>query len=83
MARIAYKSSVARDLKHLDKTRAKSLIEQLEDSLSRNPDSGEPLKGEFQGLYKMRMGDYRVIYSKIDDGILVLRIGHRSKVYEG
>ena len=81
MVRIAYKNSVARDLKLIDKTRAKSLLDRLEDSLSRNPDAGEPLKGEFAGLYKLRVGDYRIIYAKMDDGILVLRVGHRSKVY--
>jgi addiction module RelE/StbE family toxin len=41
-----------------------------------------PLKGEFKGLYKLRIGEYRVIYAKTDkEAILVLRIGHRSKVY--
>ena len=81
LARIAYKRSVARDLKHLDKTRAKAILEMLESYLSENADAGEPLRGEFEGLYKLRIGDYRVIYSKTGDGILVLRIGHRSKVY--
>ena len=81
MAKIAYKSSVARDLKHLDKTRTKAILEELEISLSQNPDAGEPLRGEFEGLYKLRLGDYRVIYSKMGDSVLVLRIGHRSKVY--
>ena len=83
MARIAYKSSVARDLRLIDKARAKSLVDQLEGLLSRNPDAGEPLKGEFGGLYKLRLGDYRVVYARKGDGsILVLRIGHRSKVYD-
>jgi mRNA interferase RelE/StbE len=81
LAEIVYKSSVARDLKHLDKTKAKLLLEQLEDSLRQDPDAGEPLKGEFRGLYKLRFGEYRVIFTKTDDRILVLRIGHRSKVY--
>lgn len=81
MVRITYKNSVARDLKLIDKTRAKSLLDELEDSLNRNPDAGEPLKGEFRGLLKLRVGDYRVIYARTGGGILVLRIGHRSKVY--
>ncbi len=83
MAKIAYKSSVARDLKHLDKTRARAILGQLEDSLGRDPDAGEPLRREFEGLYKLRMGDYRVIHCRAGDGVLVLRIGHRSKVYGG
>jgi len=81
LAEIVYKSSVARDLKRLDKTKARLLLEQLEDSLRRDPEAGEPLKWEFRGLYKLRFGEYRVIFTKTDDRILVLRIGHRSKVY--
>ena len=81
MARIVYKNSVVRDLKLIGKTRAKALLGQLEDSLVSNPDADESLKGEFKGLYKLRIGDYRVIYTKTSDGVLVLRISHRSKVY--
>ena len=31
--------------------------------------------------FRLRVGDYRVIYSRISDGYLVLRIGHRGDVY--
>lgn len=78
---IQYKASVARDLKKIDKTQARSLIAKLENTLNANPDAGEPLKGEFRGLFKYRIGDYRVIYSKTTDGVLVLRIAHRKEVY--
>ncbi|MDA4123182.1 MAG: type II toxin-antitoxin system RelE/ParE family toxin [Thaumarchaeota archaeon] len=57
------------------------MLDQLEDSLTRDPEVGEPLMGEFAGLHKLRIGDYRIIYTKTGDSILVLRIGHRSKVY--
>jgi len=80
--KIEYKSSVARDLKKLDKSVAKFILQQLETSLSENPNSGLPLKGQFKGLFKYRIGDYRIIYTKIKEGVLILRIGHRSKVYE-
>ncbi len=37
-----------------------------------------------EGLYRIRIGDYRVVYT-IDDSaskVLVVKIGHRSDVYE-
>jgi len=42
----------------------------------------EPLKGrQFQGLYKLRIGDYRLIYRLLSDGTLdFLTLGHRSEV---
>ncbi|MCD6462030.1 MAG: type II toxin-antitoxin system RelE/ParE family toxin [Thermoplasmata archaeon] len=79
--KIEYKSSVARDLKQLDKKAARRVLQRLEKELGENPDRGTPLSGQFKGLFKYRIGDYRVIYAKTRDGILVLKIGHRSKIY--
>ena len=79
--KIEYKSSVVRDLKKLDKSVAGRILDQLEMNLSENPDGGQPLTGQFKGLFKYRIGDYRIIYTRTVEGILVLRIGHRSKVY--
>ncbi|MCD6146058.1 MAG: type II toxin-antitoxin system RelE/ParE family toxin [Methanosarcinales archaeon] len=79
--KIEYKSSVVRDLKKLDKSVAGRILDQLEMDLSENPDGGQPLTGQFKGLFKYRIGDYRIIYTRTVEGILVLRIGHRSKVY--
>jgi len=78
---IEYKSSVAHDLKNLEKAIAKRVIKELEEELSSNPDCGEALTGQFKGLFKLRIGDYRVVYSKKQDGVLILRIRNRSKVY--
>ena len=79
--RVVYKSSVAHDLKQLDKKVAERVLKQLKETLSRNPNVGQLLAGEFRGLYRMRVGDYRVVYAKTGDTVLVLRIRHQSKVY--
>ena len=79
--RIEYKSSVAHDLKNLDKAVALRLVKELEEELSSNSDCGESLTGQFKGLFKLRIGDYWVIYSKKQGGVLVLRIRNRSKAY--
>ncbi len=41
------------------------------------------LKGEWQGFYRLRLRNYRVIYEKIDDQLIIhiIRIAHRKKVY--
>ena len=80
-SKVEYKSSVSRDLKNIDKSQIGRILDKLEQALSENPDAGTPLKGQYRGLYKYRIGDYRVIYAKMGDGVLVLRIGHRGKVY--
>jgi mRNA interferase RelE/StbE len=79
--KILYKSSVGRDLKHIDPKSKEKLLTQIRSVLADGPRGGEPLRGEFQGLLKIRVGDYRVIYTFIGDDVLILRVRHRSKVY--
>lgn len=78
---IVYKKSVHRDLKKIKKTEASKIIDQLEKDLSNKPDSYPVLKGQFAGLRKYRVGDYRVIYAIIEKNVLVLRIGHRRNIH--
>lgn len=78
---IAYKGSVKRDLKSIVKPEARHILDQLEADLSSTPDKCPSLKGEFEGLRKYRLGNYRVIFAILRDTVLVLRIGHRKDVY--
>ena len=80
--KIEYKSSVSHDLKRLDKNAVKRILKDLEETLTDDPNAGIPLTGQFKGLFKLRIGDYRVIYLKTGDGVLILRIGHRGAVYD-
>jgi mRNA interferase RelE/StbE len=79
---ILYKKSVQRDLKKLSKAEAHRVLNHIEEELSKNADTYPLLKGQFAGLRKYRMGDYRVIYVILGDDVLVLRIGHRKDVYK-
>ncbi|MDB9433414.1 type II toxin-antitoxin system RelE family toxin [Microcystis aeruginosa] len=42
-----------------------------------------PLTREWSGFYKLRVGDYRVIYEfDRESRIIIIRVGHRSEVYD-
>lgn len=79
---IVYKTSVQRDLKKLSKTEAHRILNQIEQELSKHAETYPVLKGQFAGLRKYRVGDYRVIYAVLGDDALILRIGHRKDVYK-
>jgi len=79
---IVYKKSVQRDLKKVPKAEADRILNQIEQELSKNANAYPVLKGQFAGLRKYRIGDYRVIYAIVGDDCLVLRIGHRKEVYK-
>jgi mRNA interferase RelE/StbE len=72
---------VERDLKDLAKAETKKILDRIEKELSRKPEANPTLKGQFAGLRKYRIGDYRVIYALLEDDVLILRIGHRREVY--
>lgn len=57
-------------------------VEWLAENLDRL--SLQPLKGRFSGLYKLRAGDYRVIYEIVHDrrAVVIHHVGHRKDVYD-
>ena len=75
-----------RQLRKLDKPIQKRLIDWLEDRIEgcKNPRHfGEPLRGEMAGLWRYRIGDYRVICEIQDQQLVVLAlaVGHRREIY--
>jgi len=78
---VVYKKSVYRDLKKLSKQEAGHVLDKIETELSASPEASPALKGQFAGLRRLRVGDYRVIYALLGSDVLILRIGHRREVY--
>ena len=79
--RVEYKASVERDLRKLGQATVSRGLRKIEKTLAQEGRQGEALSGEFTGLYRLRVGDYRVIYARTDEGYLVLRIAHHRDVY--
>ena len=79
--KIAFKKSVARDLKKIDRIQADRILRKIEDQLPMKADTFPVLTGKFSGLRKFQVGDYRVIYSIISDMALILRISRRREAY--
>ncbi|MFW6157068.1 MAG: type II toxin-antitoxin system RelE family toxin [Armatimonadota bacterium] len=74
-----------RQLLRLDLGTRRRVIAQLK-RLAHWPVRGNsvrPLKGEFGGLYRMRIGDYRAILAVDEEReiISVREIGHRGSIY--
>jgi len=79
---VDYKASVEKDLRKLDPPTAKRVLDRIEKAFQSSRNPGEPLKGEFTGLFKLRVGDWRAVYTPFQGGYLVLRIAHRREVYQ-
>ena len=77
--------SASRELARLDKGIALRVVDRIR-WLAENLEEIKPkaLTGELSGLYKLREGDYRVIYEIIhqEKVIIIHSIGHRREVYQ-
>lgn len=80
---ISYVPSAAKVIRKLDKSTARRLLHAIGTLASDpRPNGCVQIKGG-DGELRIRVGDYRVIYSIRDEElvVLVLRVGHRREVY--
>ncbi|OIO87163.1 MAG: hypothetical protein AUK02_05350 [Anaerolineae bacterium CG2_30_58_95] len=84
MYRFDFTAGAERELDHLDSLTRTRILKRLK-RLGENADvvQHEELTGPLSDLFKLRVGDYRVLYDIIESEnlILVHQIGHRSDVY--
>jgi len=83
---IEYSDTAAKQLRKLGKTIAKRIVDFLDQRIAGkdNPrESGKALTGPMGGLWRYRIGDYRVVCDIQDNRlhVLVLQAGHRRDIY--
>ena len=82
---IKFTPQAEEDLSRRDKKIAQNISNKIE-WLSQNIENiiPAPLKGKFKGKYKLRVGDWRVVYSfeHSTQIITVYAVRHRSEVYK-
>lgn len=72
-------------LKKIPKDIKELILDRFEELRSNpRPENIEPLKGSDKGLFRIRQGDYRIVFSIQDEKLLVLivRVVHRKEVYK-
>lgn len=79
--RIGFKKSLGGDLRKIGKDQAERILRKIERDLPEKADNFPSLTGRFAGLRNFRVGNYRVIYTIIEDIALILRISHRRESY--
>ena len=83
MAKIEWGEGAVSDLERLDRQVRRRILRKLEwfaENFTRVVP--EPLGGEFKGVYKLRVGTWRVIYTIEGDTIVIQSVGHRREIYK-
>ncbi len=80
-------SGAERQLRKLDGATAKRLatyLQRLVEETNDPRERGKALTGPLAGLWRYRVGDYRLVCELVDQRlvVLVVRLGHRSRIYD-
>ncbi|MDA8123894.1 MAG: type II toxin-antitoxin system RelE/ParE family toxin [Deltaproteobacteria bacterium] len=70
------------DLPLIDQKSRGRIRKAIEERLQIAPqDYGEPLRKSLKGYWKLRVGDYRVVFQVVESEVWILAIRHRKSVY--
>ena len=70
-------------LRAIDRATALRILEAIARYGDTSAGDVEPLHGEWRGCFRLRVGEYRVIFRIVEDGYEIITVGHRSDVYAG
>ncbi|MFT7878959.1 MAG: type II toxin-antitoxin system RelE/ParE family toxin [Sulfurimonas sp.] len=81
--KIQIDNKVIKDLKKIDKIWQKRILNKIKSVLIDDPYSGKKLVGNLSPYYRLRVGNYRIIYEIIEDEVVVevIKVKHRKEVY--
>jgi mRNA interferase RelE/StbE len=70
------------DLPKIDNQNKTMIKRAIEERLAVQPEAyGKPLQRSLKGYWKLRVGDFRVVFKIIGDEILILAVMHRKNIY--
>ncbi|HEY6255348.1 MAG TPA: type II toxin-antitoxin system RelE/ParE family toxin [Xanthobacteraceae bacterium] len=84
--RVEFHRAAVRDLRKLGADGERLVLRYLRERIAGNADPrrfGHALTGDRKGLWRYRVGDYRIVADIEDDRfvVLVVAVGHRREVY--
>jgi len=80
--KVEWAEGALEDLEKLDKTIANRILSKITwFSIHFDSIIPEELSGDLAGMFKLRVGDWRVLYTIEDDSMIVQAIGHRREIY--
>jgi len=82
--KLKYHPDVKRsDLPKIDVKNRDMIKKAIEDRLATQPGTyGKPLRKTLKGYWKLRVGDYRIVFKVSSNSILIFGIIHRKEVYK-
>ena len=85
MYKVIVAEPALKELSKIDKSDQQLIFNKIKDLKNGNLTQDKTLKGKHKGKFRKRAGNYRIIYLKENEILLVtvIRIAHRKEVYRG
>ena len=77
---ISYEKRALLELRKLDKLLAKRIIKKIKE-MENDPFKSDIKRLKGQSSFRLRVGDYRVLFQLFDKEIKILKVGHRKSIY--
>ena len=83
MFKVIVPKAAFKELEKLDRQNQKLIFEKIKDLEAGNFSSDKALQGKHKGKFRKRAGNYRIVYLKENDILVItlIRIAHRKEVY--
>lgn len=79
---LSYHPDVLLDLKRIPNPAKTRIRQAIESRLTTMPQShARPLRGTLKGYWRLRVGDYRVVFLVKGNEVIILGVIHRKDVY--
>ena len=83
MFKIIFPKATFKELEKIDAENQKLIFEKIKDLEAGNFSTDKTLNGKHKGKFRKRAGNYRIVYLKENDILVItlIRIAHRKEVY--
>lgn len=81
MFQIEWKEKAIENLEKLEPALSQRIFKKVEE-LSSDPFSKDIKRLKGSDYFRLRVGDYRIIFSVERNLIIILKVGHRKNIYE-
>jgi mRNA-degrading endonuclease RelE of RelBE toxin-antitoxin system len=79
--RIDWLDEAKADIRRLDRATAMRVFDGILHHARTGGGNVEPLHGDMTGSFRLRLGDYRVLFSLQDDAMRIFGVRHRREAY--
>ena len=81
MKKIRFLPNVPAEIRAIDKRNAMKILEAIHGYAATAAGDVKTLSGQFEGLLRLRVGNYRVLFDETAEAVTIHRVGERGKVY--